>query len=144
MHRPHLDLWGRPRRTGRTIRAYFSHDFHIISVRRPHLDFVGATSGRPFLLALQKCGTEVRTKPRVGCRLPQAGGTDGDRRRILSVRSVLLFCRRFPFARAKPRAPRRGARSLCRFPRETTLISEIGSDLRERETEIHGYSAPRP
>ena len=69
--------------------------------------------------ALQKCGNEAPTKPRVGRRLPQADGSDGDRRRITSARPISHSCRRFPFARAKPRAPRRGARSL-RKPTEVT------------------------
>ena len=39
------------------------------------------------------------------------GGLNGDRRRISSVRSILLNCRRSPHVRGKPRTPRRGARN---------------------------------
>ena len=66
------------------------------------------------------CDFEVRTKPRVGRRLPQAGGTDGHRRQILSALSILNDCRRCPHACGKPRAPTRGAKSVQSAKNEQT------------------------
>ena len=72
-----------------------------------------STVGRlPASLVSVKCGDEVRTKPRVGRRLPQVGGTDGHRRRISSARSVLQDCRD-ALTRAASRARPDAGREVC-------------------------------
>ena len=108
----------------------FSHNFYIISVHRSHLDFVGATSGRPpkndrilriidlfayiimrYLRLCKNAGMRHMRSPASVAAVPD-GGSDGNRRQISSARPILYHCRRFPHARGKPRAPRHGARSL--------------------------------
>ena len=94
----------------------------------------------PAFSGLQKYGFEVRTRPRVGCRLPKAGGTDGDRRRISSVPPILLNCRRSPHVRGKPRMPRRGARNLF-IPTQTDIsrLDFIRKTDKERATTGRPY-----
>ena len=91
--------------------SVFWGDLHIIFVYRFHPDFVGATKGRPLLRLCKNAGMRHVRSPASVAAVPD-GGLGGHRRRISSARSILYHCRRCPHVRAKPRTPRRGARSL--------------------------------
>ena len=86
--------------------------FQSLSQLPLHKGALSAALSKTSTISFGTCDFEVRTKPRVGRRLPQAGGADGHRRQIFSALSILNDCRRCPHARGKPRAPTRGAKSV--------------------------------
>ena len=99
----------------RILGRFIYHLHALISPRfcaLTHPDFVGATSGRPLLRICKNADLRYARSPASVAAVPLGGGSDGHRRRISSARSILYHCRRCPHVRAKPRTPRRGARSL--------------------------------
>ena len=59
-----------------------------------------------------KCGIKVPTKPRVGRRRPRAAAERSSAADFVCAVGFVILPP-IPYARGKPRAPRRGARSLC-------------------------------